>query len=142
MKRSCRTFANRSVISTVSERDLDSQDNYCHGSAGPMPMPVRRRQSGPWPATQQAFHTACLQAGFDTSDQTCRFITKHAEGSVLEHGRLREIQNRFCGCAAPFEELADLLHLIEELTGGFLHLTWWMHPQDPTWHDEVQAHTS
>ena len=28
-----------------SERDLDIQDNYCHGSAGP--MPVRRRQSGP-----------------------------------------------------------------------------------------------
>jgi choline dehydrogenase len=49
-----------------SERDLDIQDNYCHGSAGP--MPVRRRQSGPWPAIQQAFHTACLQAGFDTTN--------------------------------------------------------------------------
>src|SRR6201997_486974 len=44
-----------------SERDLDIQDNYCHGSDGP--MPVRRRQSGPWPAIQQAFHAACLQAG-------------------------------------------------------------------------------
>jgi len=31
-------------------------------------MPVRRRQSGPWPAIQQAFHTACLQAGFDTTN--------------------------------------------------------------------------
>jgi choline dehydrogenase len=30
-------------------------------------MPVRRRQSGPWPAIQQAFHTACLQAGFGTT---------------------------------------------------------------------------
>jgi choline dehydrogenase len=49
-----------------SERDLDIQDNYCHGSAGP--MPVRRRQSGPWPAIQQAFHTACQQAGFDTTN--------------------------------------------------------------------------
>jgi choline dehydrogenase len=48
-----------------SERDLDIQDNYCHGSDGP--MPVRRRQSGPWPAIQQAFHTACLEAGFGTT---------------------------------------------------------------------------
>jgi choline dehydrogenase len=51
-----------------SERDLDIQDNYCHGSDGP--MPVRRRQSGPWPAIQQAFHAACTQAGFVTTDDT------------------------------------------------------------------------
>jgi choline dehydrogenase len=49
-----------------SERDLDIQDNYCHGADGP--MPVRRRQSGSWPAIQQAFHTACLQAGFGTTN--------------------------------------------------------------------------
>lgn len=49
-----------------SERDLDIQDNYCHGSDGP--MPVRRRQSGPLPAIQQAFHAACLQAGFGTTN--------------------------------------------------------------------------
>ena len=49
-----------------SERDLDIQDNYCHGSDGP--MPVRRRQSGPWPVIQQAFHTACTQAGFGTTN--------------------------------------------------------------------------
>ena len=48
-----------------SERDLDIEDNYCHRSDGP--MPARRRQSGPWPAIQQAFHTACLQAGFGTT---------------------------------------------------------------------------
>jgi choline dehydrogenase len=51
-----------------SERDLDIQDNYCHGSDGP--MPVRRRQSGPWPAIQQAFHAACVQAGFATTNDT------------------------------------------------------------------------
>jgi predicted dehydrogenase (TIGR03970 family) len=51
-----------------SERDLDIQDNYCHGSGGP--MPVRRRQSGPWPAIQQAFHAACIKAGFDTTNDT------------------------------------------------------------------------
>jgi predicted dehydrogenase (TIGR03970 family) len=51
-----------------SERDLDIQDNYCHGSDGP--MPVRRRQSGSWPAIQQAFHAACVQAGFGTTDDT------------------------------------------------------------------------
>jgi predicted dehydrogenase (TIGR03970 family) len=48
-----------------SERDFDIQDNHCHGADGP--MPVRRRQSGPWPAIQQAFHAACAQAGFDTT---------------------------------------------------------------------------
>jgi choline dehydrogenase len=49
-----------------SERDLDIQDNYCHGADGP--MPVRRRQTGPWPPLQQAFHAACLQAGFGTTN--------------------------------------------------------------------------
>jgi predicted dehydrogenase (TIGR03970 family) len=49
-----------------SERDLDIQDNYCHGADGP--MPVRRRQTGPWPAIQQAFHAACMQAGFGTTN--------------------------------------------------------------------------
>ena len=49
-----------------SEHDLDIQDNYCHGSDGP--MPVRRRQTGPWPAIQQAFHAACQQAGFGTTN--------------------------------------------------------------------------
>src|SRR6266446_3240384 len=48
-----------------SEHDLDIQDNYCHGSEGP--MPVRRRQTGPVPALQQAFHAACVQAGLGTT---------------------------------------------------------------------------
>ncbi len=47
-----------------SERDLDIQDE-CHGADGP--MPVRRRQTGPWPAIQQAFHAACVEAGFGTT---------------------------------------------------------------------------
>jgi choline dehydrogenase-like flavoprotein len=33
-------------------------------------MPVRRRQSGAWPVIQKAFHDACLQAGFDTTEDT------------------------------------------------------------------------
>jgi len=33
-------------------------------------MPVRRRQSGPWPAIQKAFHAACVQAGFGTTADT------------------------------------------------------------------------
>jgi predicted dehydrogenase (TIGR03970 family) len=48
-----------------SERDLDIQDNHCHGADGP--MPVRRRESGPLPAIQQAFSAACAQAGFGTT---------------------------------------------------------------------------
>src|SRR5256886_12762 len=50
-----------------SEHDLDIQDD-CHGSDGP--MPVRRRQSGALPALQQAFHGACVQAGFGTPPGT------------------------------------------------------------------------
>src|SRR3989454_7123048 len=50
-----------------SEHDLDIQDD-CHGTDGP--LPVRRRQSGPWPAIQQAFHAACVQAGFGTTTDT------------------------------------------------------------------------
>jgi predicted dehydrogenase (TIGR03970 family) len=49
-----------------SEHDLDIQDNYCHGSDGP--MPVRRRQSGPWPPLQQAFHAACVDAGYGATN--------------------------------------------------------------------------
>ena len=49
-----------------SERDLDIQDNYCHGSDGP--IPVRRRQSGARPPIQEAFHTACVAAGFGTTN--------------------------------------------------------------------------
>jgi choline dehydrogenase len=50
-----------------SERDLDIQDD-CHGSDGQ--VPVRRRQSGAWPGIQQAFHAACVQAGFGTTNDT------------------------------------------------------------------------
>ncbi len=49
------------------EHDLDIGDDF-HGTAGP--MPVRRRQSGPWPAIQKAFHAACVQAGFGTTEDT------------------------------------------------------------------------
>src|SRR5438093_8814763 len=51
----------------TSEHDLDIQDD-CHGTDGP--LPVRRRQAGPWPAIQQAFHAACVQAGFGTTAHT------------------------------------------------------------------------
>ena len=50
-----------------SEHDLDMQDDF-HGTEGP--MPVRRRQSGPWPDIQKAFHAACVQAGFGTTEDT------------------------------------------------------------------------
>jgi choline dehydrogenase len=51
-----------------SETDLDIQDNYCHGSDGP--MPVRRRRTGPLPAIQEAFRAACLAEGFgETNDK-------------------------------------------------------------------------
>ncbi len=43
------------------EHDLDIQDDF-HGADGP--MPVRRRQSGAWPAIQKAFHDACVAEGY------------------------------------------------------------------------------
>ena len=50
-----------------SEHDLDIRDDF-HGTDGP--MPVRRRQSGPWSDIQKAFHAACLQEGFGTTEDT------------------------------------------------------------------------
>ena len=50
-----------------SEHDLDIRDDF-HGTEGP--MPVRRRQSGPWPDIQKAFRDACLEAGFGTTEDT------------------------------------------------------------------------
>jgi choline dehydrogenase len=50
-----------------SEHDLDILDDF-HGTEGP--LPVRRRQSGPWPTIQKAFHDACTQAGFGITQDT------------------------------------------------------------------------
>ena len=50
-----------------SEHDLDIRDDF-HGTDGP--IPVRRRQAGPWPDIQKAFHAACLGAGYGTVDDT------------------------------------------------------------------------
>ena len=43
------------------ERDLDFQDEY-HGTDGP--MPVRRHRREDWLPFQEAFHRACVDAGF------------------------------------------------------------------------------
>ena len=50
-----------------SEHDLDIRDDF-HGTEGP--LPIRRRQSGPWPDIQKAFHAACLHEGFGTTEDT------------------------------------------------------------------------
>ena len=47
------------------ERDLDIQDDF-HGTDGP--MPVRRRQSGAWPAIQKSFHDACVAEGYGVTE--------------------------------------------------------------------------
>jgi choline dehydrogenase len=61
------SYANVLPYFRKSEHDLDIEDDF-HGSDGP--MPVRRRQTGPVPTLQQAFHTACMQAGFGTTKDT------------------------------------------------------------------------
>jgi len=50
-----------------SEHDLDIQDDF-HGTEGP--MPVRRRQSGEWPAIQKAFHDALIDIGYNHVEDT------------------------------------------------------------------------
>ena len=61
------SYANVLPYFRKSEHDLDIRDDF-HGTDGP--MPIRRRQSGPWPDIQKAFHAACLQAGFGTTEDT------------------------------------------------------------------------
>jgi predicted dehydrogenase (TIGR03970 family) len=50
-----------------SEHDLDIHNDF-HGTDGP--MPVRRRKAAPWSDIQKAFHAACSNAGFGTTDDT------------------------------------------------------------------------
>src|SRR5919197_5807283 len=49
------------------EHDLDIEDDF-HGSDGP--IPVRRRQTGPVPALQQAFYDACVQMDYRVVEDT------------------------------------------------------------------------
>ena len=48
-----------------AETDLDIKDDF-HGTDGP--IPISRKAGETWPVIQSAFHTACLQNGFDTTD--------------------------------------------------------------------------
>ena len=48
-----------------AETDLDIKDDF-HGTDGP--LPISRKVGETWPVIQSAFHTACLQNGFDTTD--------------------------------------------------------------------------
>ena len=48
-----------------AERDLDIRDDF-QGPDGP--IPVVRREKEPWPPIERAFHTACVQAGYVTSE--------------------------------------------------------------------------
>ena len=47
------------------ETDMDIRDDY-HGTDGP--IPVSRKAGETWPVIQSAFHTACLQNGYDTTE--------------------------------------------------------------------------
>ena len=48
-----------------AETALDIKDDF-HGTDGP--LPISRKVGETWPVIQSAFHTACLQNGFDTTD--------------------------------------------------------------------------
>ena len=44
---------------------MDIRDDF-HGTDGP--LPISRKQGETWPVIQSAFHTACLQNRFDTTE--------------------------------------------------------------------------
>ncbi|MDA0264858.1 MAG: mycofactocin system GMC family oxidoreductase MftG [Chloroflexi bacterium] len=48
-----------------AETDMDIRDDF-HGTEGP--LPISRKMGETWPVIQSAFHTACLQNGYDTTD--------------------------------------------------------------------------
>ena len=48
-----------------AETDLDIRDDF-HGSDGP--IPIVRRENEPWPDVQRAFHAACMEAGYSTTE--------------------------------------------------------------------------
>ena len=48
-----------------AETDLDIKDDF-HGTEGP--LPISRKVGEAWPVIQTAFHTACLQQGYDTTE--------------------------------------------------------------------------
>jgi len=48
-----------------AETDLDIKDDF-HGTEGP--LPISRKVGETWPVIQTAFHTACLQQGYDTTE--------------------------------------------------------------------------
>ena len=48
-----------------AETDLDIRDDY-HGTDGP--LPISRKVGENWPVIQTAFHTACLQNGYDITE--------------------------------------------------------------------------
>ncbi|MDA1129013.1 MAG: mycofactocin system GMC family oxidoreductase MftG [Chloroflexi bacterium] len=48
-----------------SETDIDIKDDF-HGTEGP--LPISRKVGEHWPVIQSAFHTACLQRSFDTTE--------------------------------------------------------------------------
>ncbi len=48
-----------------AETDLDIRDDF-HGTEGP--LPISRKVGETWPVIQTAFHTACLQQGYDTTE--------------------------------------------------------------------------
>ena len=48
-----------------AETDLDIKDDF-HGTEGP--LPISRKPGETWPVIQSAFYTACLQRGYDTTE--------------------------------------------------------------------------
>jgi len=53
-------------------------------------------------------------------------IPEYADGPFLGHGRFEKFKTVF----------SDVRNHLKTLP-GFMHLTWWVHPDDPAWYNEV-----
>jgi heme-degrading monooxygenase HmoA len=55
---------------------------------------------------------------------------------------MQRVRFRSAGDYEQFKLIfAGVRHQLKNLP-GFLHLTWWTHPDDPTWHNEISFWTS
>src|SRR6516164_3300562 len=77
-------------------------------------------------------------------------MARHEFPSRLTIGRMimaiyQSMQRVRFRTASDYEQFklvfAGVRHHLKSLP-GFLHLTWWTHPDDPTWHNEVSFWTS
>jgi heme-degrading monooxygenase HmoA len=78
------------------------------------------------------------------ADARLDFPSKRAVGRMIMaiYQSMQRVRFRTSSDYEQFKLVfAGVRHHLKALP-GFLHLTWWTHPDDPTWHNEVSFWTS